>query len=196
MKIRNGFVSNSSSSSFIVGIPKMPTSPENLEIMMFGCSEEVQPYDFCPATSTLDVAKRVFADINHKDVKKYTKTKLIKALVEEHGSFPGCPRSWYWDKNKESHKIEEAYEKETGKEVWDENSDPKVRKHWKMIKDAEEKQEKKEMKIAATAFVEGFWPRVKGMKVFDLSYADDGGEGNLEHGDIFRKFPHIRISHH
>ena len=36
MKIRNGFVSNSSSSSFIVAFPEKPKSAEHVRKMMFG----------------------------------------------------------------------------------------------------------------------------------------------------------------
>lgn len=196
MKHRNGFVSNSSSSSFIVGFPKMPTSPENLEIMMFGWTGEVQPYDFIPATPTLTIANRVFKDINDPEVKRHTKRTLIKALLWEHTNFPGAPRSWYWKPGLKSKEIEKAYNKETGKEVWDDTSDPKVKKLWQKARKDENDQEREELKIAATAFVEGFWPRVKGHKVFELSYSDNSGEGNLEHGNIFRRFPHIQISHH
>ncbi len=196
MKIRSGFISNSSSSSFIVGFSKMPASPEKLEIMMFGESREVQPYDSIPATSTIEIAKRVFADINRSTTRKYAnKRQLIKALVEEHGYFPGCPCYWTWDERK-SRKIEKAYREKTGKDIWDETADPKVRKYWKKVLNAERKQEKKEIMIASKAFVEGFWPRVKGCKVFDLSYADENGEENLEHGNIFRNLAHIQISHY
>ncbi|MFW6272868.1 MAG: hypothetical protein ACOC2U_03715, partial [bacterium] len=36
MKIRNGFLSNSSSSSFILRLDSIPTSPEELKEMIFG----------------------------------------------------------------------------------------------------------------------------------------------------------------
>ena len=41
MKIRNGFVSNSSSSSFIVIFPRAPTSAEDLHELLFGKSHLV-----------------------------------------------------------------------------------------------------------------------------------------------------------
>lgn len=45
MKIRNGFVSNSSSSSFLVAFPKVPKSIEELQQILFGNSEEfIHPY--------------------------------------------------------------------------------------------------------------------------------------------------------
>jgi hypothetical protein len=194
MKTRNGFVSNSSSSSFIVGFPKLPSSPEDLEKMMFGHRGEVKPYDFCPETSTIDIAKRVFADINLPNTKRYNKRQLIKALIEDHHDFPGCPN--YWNMDKESDKIKHAYKEETGKDIWDDDADPIAAKFWQKTKDIECLQMKREIAIAAKAFVEGFWPRVKGCTVFDLSYADDSGETNFEHGNIFRKLVHIKISHH
>lgn len=42
MKIRNGFVSNSSSSSFIVSFDKKPSSAEELREILFGDKEYIE----------------------------------------------------------------------------------------------------------------------------------------------------------
>lgn len=63
MKIRNGFVSNSSSSSFIVKFPKIPNSVEEIEQMMFGSSYEVFLEGWTQKFKTKDVAKQVFDDM-------------------------------------------------------------------------------------------------------------------------------------
>lgn len=195
MKIRSGFVSNSSSSSFIVGFPKLPSSPEELEKMMFDATGEVQPYDFSDATPTIEIARRVFKDMSADNFKgaRLTKKKAMGVVLE--GNFPGMPRHYYCQKT-ESEKIREGYEKETGKNIYDDDADPYVfelyRKTWKR----ELELGTKISKIAARAFIEGFWPQLKGKKVFIFEYADENGESNLEHGDIFRKFPHVRISKH
>jgi len=57
------------------------------------------------------------------------------------------------------------------------------------------KQESLRKKIA-TADATNFINDHKGHFIVILSYADDGGECTLEHGDIFRNLPHVRISHH
>jgi len=195
MKIRSGFVSNSSSSSFIVGFPKLPSSPEELEKMMFDESGLVQPYDFSQGTPTIEIAKRVFSDMSKDNWKAARLNKRKAVEVVMCGYYPGRP-PYDWKHEDESDKIREAYKAETGKDIWDETADPKIRKHWKKVNDAERKAERKLETCCAKAFLEGFWPRVKGMKVFQFEYADDGGESDFEHGNIFRKFPHVQISKH
>ena len=71
MKIRQSFVSNSSSSSFIVTFDKDPTELENLKEMMGACYAEEYSY------STENVISRV-----HMDVIK-GKTASIPELVQE-----------------------------------------------------------------------------------------------------------------
>lgn len=197
MKIRSGFVSNSSSSSFIVGFPKLPSSPEDLERMMFDEPELVQPYDFSQGTPTIEIAKRVFADMSKDNWKssRLTKKKALDVVLEGH--FPGdLPYDFKKYNNRESEKIRETYEAETGKNINDEIADPKIRNLYYKTSKKEYEADKKLRLMCAKAFLEGFWPRVRGMKVYRFEYADDGGESDLEHGNIFRKFPFVQISKH
>lgn len=195
MKIRSGFVSNSSSSSFIVGFPSIPGSPESLEVMMFGKPTEIQPYDFVDPTPSIEIAKRVFRDMSAGDFKtaRLTKRKAMDVLQE--GSFPGQP-PYDYRKERKPDKIRKAYSEETGKDINDDDADPRIQKIYSKACKEERDQELKLRQTAAKAFIEGFWNSVKGMKVFRFEYADDGGEGNLEHGNIFRKLPHVQISKH
>ena len=195
MKVRNGFVSNSSSSSFIVGFPKLPSSPEDLEKMMFDESGLVQPYDFSQGTPTIEIAKRVFADMSKDNWKaaRLNKRKAIELI--QYGHYPGKP-PYDFNKVDESDKIREAYKEETGKDIWDETADPKVRKHYDKVVRKERAAERKLDTLCAKAFIEGFWPSLRGTKVFQFEYADDGGESDFEHGNIFSHFPHVQISKH
>lgn len=61
MKIRSGFVSNSSSSSFVVVLEKKPKSPEELKNVLFKDEEVVSYYDYIKTTE--EVSQRVFNDI-------------------------------------------------------------------------------------------------------------------------------------
>jgi hypothetical protein len=194
MKIRSGFVSNSSSSSFIVGFPKLPSSPEELERMMFSEPGEVQPYEHCIATPTLEVAKTVFRDMSVDNFKsaRLTKKKALEVVLE--GNFPGQP-PYEYNVKRESDKIEEGYKKETGKEIYHKDADPFVSKLYRKTREKEWALDDKITRIAAKAFLEGFWPQVKGMKVFRFEYGDDVN-GNIEHGNVFRRFPNVRISKH
>ncbi len=191
MKLRSGFVSNSSSSSFIVGIPKMPTSPQSLEKMMFGKPGVIELYDSYKAT-TLEIATRVYDDITTGKAKKLTKRSIVKELMGE--PFPGSPP--YSFEDHESDKISDAYFEQTGKRIYDDAADPIIRKIWDKAVAEENKERENKEKIAVKAFVGGFWPRVAGSKVYSFTYADDNGEVLLEHGGIFDKLPHIRLSHH
>lgn len=192
MKTRNGFVSNSSSSSFVVGFHKIPTSPENLEIMMFGEPCELNYYDIS-VTPSITIANRVYSDIMDQKDKRITKSAAKKLLLT--GGFPGQP-AYNYNEDQESDKIRNAYREETGKDIYDDCVDKKIRKLYDIAQDKERDLEREKQSIAAKAFIEGFWPSLKGKKVFKFEYADDGGEGIFEHGNIFRKFPHFRISHH
>jgi hypothetical protein len=194
MKVRNGFVSNSSSSSFIVGFPKLPSSSKDLEKMMFDSPGEVQHCDFCKATPTIEVAKQVFKDMSDGNFKsaRLTKRKALEVILE--GNFPGRP-PWNRKENSESEKIEKAYHEETGKDIYDEAADPVVVKLFWKTRKKEWALGRKMNIVAAKAFLEGFWSHVKGKKVFRFEYGDDI-HGNIEHGNVFRKFPHVRISKH
>ena len=61
MKIRSSFVSNSSSSSFIVKFPKVPKTAQELQKMLFGDQEVIQPFDDAFPASVL--AETVFNDM-------------------------------------------------------------------------------------------------------------------------------------
>jgi hypothetical protein len=62
MKIRIGFISNSSTSSFIVALPKIPHSVEEVKTLFFGHTSEIMSYDNEP-TSTMNLARLLYDDI-------------------------------------------------------------------------------------------------------------------------------------
>lgn len=192
--MRSGFVSNSSSSSFIVGFNHMPTSPEALEKEMFGKPCKVNYYD-SDETDSIEIARTVFNEIQSGVAKKLTKKSAINVLLE--GYFPGKPPYRFNNHDdSESEKIRRSYKEETGKNIYDEFADKKIQKLYRKIQRKEQKQSSDLTKMTAKAFLEGFWPQLKGKKVFRFEYADESGQGVYEHGDIFRSFPHVRIDKH
>lgn len=74
-KIRMGFVTNSSSSSFIVTFNSIPTSVSETQIMLFGHDGDgmVEVYD--RSMTVHDVASRVFDDIKNQQPNDIDKIK-------------------------------------------------------------------------------------------------------------------------
>jgi hypothetical protein len=86
MKIRRGFVSNSSSSSFIVAFSKEPTSVEEVQQEVFGDIKIIgDEYNNFITYSTYDLAEIIFKDI------KSQKPNIEEAIVDsvESGWFNG-----------------------------------------------------------------------------------------------------------
>lgn len=82
MKVRNGFVSNSSSSSFIVGFKKVPTTIKEMQKMLF---EHIKKYgladwEWKDWVDTADIARLVLEDIRNN--KELTKSQFVDEFIE------------------------------------------------------------------------------------------------------------------
>jgi len=96
VKIRNGFVSNSSSSSFIVCFPKRPETAEEVRQLMFGDLEYMShPYEF-GAVDTKQIAETVFADL--KPQRAATFNKVIKILKRGWDGPPNLLDDYFYDR--------------------------------------------------------------------------------------------------
>lgn len=199
MKIRNGFVSNSSSSSFVVAFDKKPKEHELLDILFpldkhkrregvnspWGCeSEGVDVY-----SATTIIWEQL------KDQKPLTKKQILEEI--QSGWFDGHPDSS--DRFRPEYEIAHEYEEKTGKSIYDKDADPAWKKKydeaWKTAWDAY----KKDVDVAAKVLLDRVWEKdFKGKKCFRFSFSDNDGHvfSVLEHGTTFRNCPHIRISHH
>jgi len=169
MKKRNGFVSNSSSSSFVVAFKDVPESAEELEKMLFGADTEYpNPYPWEGATPCWPsgmVAEIVFRDM--KD--EATKEEMIESV-----------RGGYLDGSPDYHDFEDKTAKGDRFDTIDWDAYYAALDEWSDKKLAE------------------FQAAHPGCKFFQFEYSDNDGELQcaMEHGPLFDRLPHLRCSHH
>lgn len=169
MKIRSDFVTNSSSSSFIVSFNKRPKNVDELMRMMFGSTENgvIEYYDN-------SVTKRQAAEIVMSDIREQ-RTKTKKQLIEitQEGWFDG-----HIDAFNSKYETDETYPGGCKKIDWD--------------------QFYKDNNKAAERFVDNFLNgHHTGDKIYTFEYSDESGVGSaMEHGGIFNNMTHRAISKH
>jgi hypothetical protein len=179
MKIRNGFVSNSSSSSFVVAFPHKPTSAEDVKEMMFGKQEwhyigDIYSEDDNTDAPTIGIAQKVFNKIN----KKATKKEMFEAI--RNGWF-----SYYIDREL----LPGMYESfEETKDLTYKNDKEKIEEIWAKGDKINDKRVNDIVKI--------FRENNKDKFFVVMDFSDNDGEEIEEHTDIFNRLEHIRTSYH
>lgn len=170
MKIRTGFVSNSSSSSFIVGFKKgqVPKTAAELQQLLFHDLPALDVYN--GPFSTQKIAETVFED-------------MAKGPATPEQILEAC--EGYWDDEPEESEAE--FRRGLGlkgDELW---------AYW-------EKQDQEHQTFLAKKHAWVMEQvKAKGLELYTFEYADEDGAyfSTLEHGEIFELAPfHVRISRH
>ena len=167
MKTRQGFVCNSSSSSFIVAFPHKPVDQTELQTFLF--SEETEypaPWDYCETKSwpATKVSKAVWSQI--KDEQALTREEAFELLD---GGF-----------------IEEEAKEEPNLDKFEEDGKTDWDAFWKARKEYAAKIY--DSFVAANPNTEIFG--------FTFSDNRGEFESALEHGDLFHRLKHIVIGQH
>jgi len=174
MKIRNGFVSNSSSSSFIVVFPKAPKNSEDVRKMLFkkGETRYDGPYDddFYPVD---DVSQRVWDDIKEQKVNDFD----VASELLSHDGY-GDPDAPDYD----NFKID-------GTVDWEEYNKANMKYGEKRMNDFFNHRKVKLQKLNKEEV---------DLVFYTFEYSDNSGEFEcaLEHGGVFDNLKNLRISNH
>lgn len=171
MKFKVDFITNSSSSAFVVAFPDKVTG--------LGFVEQF-------------ISPEWKAEIVYEDAKKQTptlvsshNTKALAEVVEAlQSGYLDLLDDGYYDR-------EEKFMKREGIT----REDLRTNHTWYQLMDRE--QDIKRNKIAA-GMAEKFIKENEGSYLYHFEYGDEDGENmsEMEHGDTFRKIPHLGISHH
>jgi hypothetical protein len=200
MKTRNGFVSNSSSSSFIVAFDEKPQKDELLNIlypvnMKMGRRPSVSP-DWGDGSVDARSATKIIYD-QLKDKKPLTKKQILEEISG--GYFEGYPQISHSTEDDPSWKIASEYTAATGKNIHACDADPAWRKRYEQANQQHWDAQRKLVDDAAKAYFDKVYStKFKGKKCYEISFSDNDGDvfATLEHGNTFDNIPHIKISHH
>lgn len=184
MKIRKGFVSNSSSSSFVVAFPHKPETVEGLKEMMFG--KQDWHYDWISKSDvpTLTIAEKVFAKVGEKVTNEDVFESIRGGWFGDYYGLPGYADEWDDPEYKAIDKRLDGVpeDKKQGLRL------EMQRKFWDKYSEINDKR----ARDIANTFLDVYKDRHIAVMVF----SDNKGEAVEEHTGIFERLQHIRTSYH
>jgi len=215
MKIRTGFVSNSSSSSFIVLLPHKPLHYIEVKNMLFKDYDENEVISIGldlgehGKMTVKQICEKVYQDIlNGQDDRTDSVEDALRGYVQEideRNHVCNAYRGIWEDLDKKTMDVYWKLQEKYGEDgVFDlDNKDLQEDKLYKKYltskqkSDAAEEDYHKERAKAVKELYNEFRERYKYHK-FEaiLEYGDRKGEHVLEYGHIFRNVPYMEISNH
>ena len=172
MKIRNGFVSNSSSSSFIFAFNEIPTKEELLEKMFNNAETISSDYDD-ESVRTSELIERFHLEISHPNASK-TEEELIEHL------------SWNYDY------YYNPYDLPQPKKMTLDTRQSLSQSQ----KNAYNSEWNKYRQTSAAIEAKKFLGENTNAKIVEVEIHDSGTDSMLESGDYFTAYPFIKISNH
>lgn len=180
MKIRNGFVSNSSSSSFVVAFPNKPKNIKELEKMMFGDKKWHYSgiYGDTDTSQTEIIAEAVFKIISEEET--VTRKRILESL-----------RNGWFDPYKDNELFPGLYSSfEKTKFLNFPKDEIEIRRIW----DESDKINDERASNIIDAFIEDHKDHF--FAVMEFSDNDGGFWSMMEHSGIFKNIDHIQTSYH
>ena len=197
MKIRNGFVSNSSSSSFLVAFPRTPKSLKDVKEILFVKDQNDYPNPYSDYADDDElfwpvdkVAKIVWNDIMVNGVA--TDEQMIECVnggwFDTYEELPG-----HVDVYRDDRRDEKFRQLEEDARPFDWKTEEGRTKHQKVWSEINKENVKR-----AKAILKRFKEKNPEAVFYAFEYSDNDGTlfSAMEHGTLFRRVLHIKISRH
>lgn len=199
MKTRNGYVSNSSSSSFILSFDKKPTKKQLGKMLFpdgkvpyyetFGGDDKQPTYE--------EVVNVVYNDLKEEATKEELDSELDSlAYHEEYFSSP------YGERHRKSNDFLHDFRQKNGFWLFDrrEGKEEQIRmeamKEYNKIEEEENNEIDKKVSEIKEKIIDKNKKNLKGKKIYIVSYSDNQGMSYFEHAGIFDNIWHLRVNHH
>lgn len=181
MKVRSGFVSNSSSSSFIVTLPRVPVNEKDVLDIFFNGNENIA-FGWDGSTLSSEAASILYRDISRQEPNNINviSEEYRSALMDKLFPYYDSDDIPYWEENNSPFTFNEYRGVQlinpTFSSEWD------LKEYFTTIYFNEHKEEYLDLS--------------DGKVIYVLEYGNECGNSDMEDEDIFSNVTYIKNSHH